>query len=79
MITTGLASISGSVSGVASSVGAVVSVPLGSAMNLGNTLGIPWLDFVIGLLTPEEGNVLPTVINAFITQMTTTIMNLLGG
>jgi hypothetical protein len=48
-------------------------------MNLGNTLGIPWYQFFTGLLAPTEGGVLPTTINAFVAQLTTTITNLLGG
>lgn len=81
MITlSGLASSSlGGSSGLLSSFGAEISVPLGSSMRIGNTLGIPWFDFILGLLAPTEGNVMPTAINAFVGQLTTTITNLLGG
>jgi hypothetical protein len=81
MITlSGLASSSlGGSSGLLSSIGAEVSVPLGSLINLGNTLGVPWYQFFINLLAPVEGGVLPTAINAFVGQLTTTITNLLGG
>ena len=81
MITlSGLASSSlGGSSGLLISIAAEVSVPLGSSLNLGNTLGIPWYQFFTGLLAPAEGGVLPTAINAFVAQLTTTITNLLGG
>lgn len=69
----------GGSSGILSSIGAEVSVPLTLSMNLGNTLGIPWYQFFTGLLAPAEGGVLPTAINAFAAQLTTTITNLLGG
>jgi hypothetical protein len=75
----GSASVSGFLSGGVSSIGAAFSVPLGSGFNLSNTLGIPWFDFVLGALGPQEGGVLPTTINAFAAQLTTTITNLLGG
>ncbi len=81
MITlSGLASSSlGGISGVISSIGAEISIPLGSLMHLGNTLGIPWYAFFVNLLAPVEGGVLPTAINAFTAQLTMTITNLLGG
>jgi hypothetical protein len=75
----GSAGVSGFLSGGVFSVGAAFSVPLGSGLNLSNTLGIPWFDFLLGILGPQEGGVLPTTINAFVAQLTTTITNLLGG